>query len=393
MPQSADATRANLYAVPEVSHGVTPAAPAMSRWRQTGNDLGLSINPLQSAELKGNRMPATLRHGTRSVAGEVSSEFAYGWIEPYLEAALCGAWTAPAAAANKVTWSAASADNSFNDSGGATPVVVAGDFIFTNGFATAANNGWFKVVSRTANKIVVTGGTLVVEVAGASARIQPMAKLGAGTTRRSFSLLREFADIVGAGNKAYHLYAGCEINTLAVAVKPDGIVSAKFGIIGRNMSLADAAPAGAVLGAANQNQPMDSFAGVVLEGGSVNTLCTSLDFNLANGIAPRWVIGSDLSLEPSIAESALTGTAVFYFASAAMMDKFLNETGSSLVVGINDNLGNTFVFEFPNIKYSDGKAPVATGPIFLSMPFTAQEEVVAGVGTGTHVRIWKAPMP
>jgi hypothetical protein len=69
----------------------------------------------------------------------------------------------------KTTLSAASADNSFNDSAGLLPSLLkAGDIVTTTGFATAANNGRFVATGTpTINKVVVTGGTLVLEAAGA----------------------------------------------------------------------------------------------------------------------------------------------------------------------------------------------------------------------------------
>lgn len=70
------------------------------------------------------------------------------------------------------TFSAAAGDNSFNDSGAGFPVLVAGDKLVSSGFGTGANNGTFYVVSRTASKIVVTGGTLSTEAAGATVTFQ-----------------------------------------------------------------------------------------------------------------------------------------------------------------------------------------------------------------------------
>ena len=43
--------------------------------------------------------------------------------------------------------------------------------------------------------------------------------------------------------------------------------------------------------------------------------------------------------------------------------------------------------ERPRIKYTAGQPDVTTGPIILSMPWTAQEDGA----NNTHVRIWKSP--
>lgn len=72
-----------------------------------------------------------------------------------------------------ITISAAAADNSINDSGAAFPFIHAGAELWTSGFTgTATNNEKRTVVSRTASKIVLSGGTaLVDDAAGESVTI------------------------------------------------------------------------------------------------------------------------------------------------------------------------------------------------------------------------------
>lgn len=65
--------------------------------------------------------------------------------------------------------SAAASDNSFNDAGGFPGDWTAGDVLTVDGFSDVANVGTaFTVVSRTTTKLVVSGGTLVDEAAGAT---------------------------------------------------------------------------------------------------------------------------------------------------------------------------------------------------------------------------------
>lgn len=66
------------------------------------------------------------------------------------------------------TISAASADNSINDSAGLLPAgAVAGDVITVSGFQNAANKASFTIgAAPTTSKWILTGGTLVTEAAG-----------------------------------------------------------------------------------------------------------------------------------------------------------------------------------------------------------------------------------
>lgn len=80
------------------------------------------------------------------------------------------------------TISAANADNSINDSANTFPAFAAGDIISVTGFTgTAANNGVYRVVSRTVSKIVLEGGpvTLTNDAAGETVTVT---KLGSNVT-------------------------------------------------------------------------------------------------------------------------------------------------------------------------------------------------------------------
>jgi hypothetical protein len=64
------------------------------------------------------------------------------------------------------TYSCAASDNSINDSLGTMPLLVPGDLITIGG--SVSNNGTGTVVSRTANKVIVSGLTLTDEAEGAA---------------------------------------------------------------------------------------------------------------------------------------------------------------------------------------------------------------------------------
>ncbi len=67
-----------------------------------------------------------------------------------------------------------------------------------------------------------------------------------------------------------------------------------------------------------------------------------------------------------------TGTVSAFFSDMAMMNKFLNETESSLTVVLGDGATKSYRITLPRIKYSGGNNPVSDeGPIQLDMPFQA----------------------
>lgn len=369
------AARHALFLVAELTYSVTPATPALKRVRHTGTSLGTQRGSLQSEELRPDRQIADFRLGTIAVAGDITVELSYGSFDDMLEAVLMGTWT-PKAAKTGTTLSAASADDSFNDSANGFADFEDDDLIVVSGFTDANNNGEFVVVTAAAGKLIVTkpDGSdpgLTAEAVGDAVTIQTReAILKAGTVRRSFSVFRNFTDIPDGAGMPWHAFRGIEFNTLALNVTPTAIVTATFGCIGREPELLTAAPAGATFPAATTTAPMDGFTGELLEGGTVCGVATELTLNLDNGLAVENIVGSKLTRRPSVARSNLTGNLGTFFDDATYLEKFLNEADSSLAMAFPDGAGNRYVFEVPKFNYTGGQPDTSgQGSIPMAMPF------------------------
>lgn len=193
--------------------------------------------------------------------------------------------------------------------------------------------------------------------------------LKAGTTRRSFTIERKFADL---STPEWHRYTGCEFNTFALSVSPNAIVSATFGVIGKGLALATSAIVGSTYASPSAVQPFDSFTGSIQEGGSPIAIVTSIEFTLENGLEPLFSVGSKTTNRPSIGKSRLTGTMTTYFESKTLYEKFINETSSSILLELIDLDGNTYDFDFSNVKYNSGQPDVSgEGAVTVSMDFIA----------------------
>lgn len=193
--------------------------------------------------------------------------------------------------------------------------------------------------------------------------------LKSGTTRRSFTIERKFADLA---TPEYHRYTGCEFNTFALSVSPNAIVSATFGVVGKGLTLATTQVASSTYSAAGDVQPFDSFTGSIQEGGSPIAVVTSIEMTLENGLEPLFSVGSKTTNRPSIGKSRLTGNMTTYFESKALYEKFINETSSSIVLELVDLDGNSYTFELPNVKYNSGQPDVSgEGAVTVAMDFIA----------------------
>ncbi len=193
--------------------------------------------------------------------------------------------------------------------------------------------------------------------------------LKAGTTRRSFTIERKFADLTAP---EWHRNTGCEFNSLSLSVSPNAMVEATFGVVGQNLSIGTTAITGSSYAADSTNKPFDSFTGSIQEGGSAISTVTSIELSLENGIEPLFAVGSQTTQRPSIGKSRLTGTLTTYFEDKTLYEKFLNETESTIQLVLTDLDGNSYTIDLPRVKYNSGQPDVSgEGAITVSMEFVA----------------------
>jgi len=285
----ANGAQHSIHYIAEATYGTTPATPAFLPFPNTGTNLAMTKDGIESEKLRGDRQVEDFRHGNQSIGGDITAELEYGSLDDILQAVLCGTWASDV--------------------------------------------------------------------------------LKAGITRRSFTIERKFADLTVP---EWHRYTGCEFNTLAISVSPNAIVSATFGIIGKGLALATTAIAGSTYAAPSSVQPFDSFTGSIQEGGAAIAVVTSIEFTLENGLEPLFAVGSKTTNRPSIGKSRLTGTMTTYFQSKTLYEKFINETSSSILLELVDLAGNTYDFDFSNVKYNSGQPDVSgEGAVTVSMDFVA----------------------
>lgn len=193
-------------------------------------------------------------------------------------------------------------------------------------------------------------------------------ELTVGSTRRTFTLERNFADI-----SQYIRYTGCEVNTFSLSVAPNAAVTGSIGFVGADQDATNTLVAGATYGSTSGECPFDSFTGEIKEGGSTLGIVTQVELSIENGIEPQFAIGSAASIDSTIAKATVTGTVTAYFQDVALLNKFINETDSSIEFTLIDQSGNTILFLLPNITYTGGQPDVGgAGAVTIAMPFVAK---------------------
>lgn len=175
-------------------------------------------------------------------------------------------------------------------------------------------------------------------------------------------------------------FSGCLVNTATFNIAPNQMVQATFDIAGRNMVQAGSSISGSP-SAPTGFEPFDSFNGTLLEGGvgTADGICivSALQFSVSNDVAPAHVIlcdaNKDVAAQMQFGMATVEGTMTVYYENAALINKFLNETETSLSVTVDDPTGsNGYTFFMPRIKYNGANVPLANMQSrFIELPFVA----------------------
>lgn len=206
----------------------------------------------------------------------------------------------------------------------------------------------------------VTGGAWATDTPTAGTD-----QLKSGNDIRFYTIERDFEDI-----STRIRYTGCAVNEMSLTVAPNANVEGSFGFVGVDQDTDNDMVSGATYEDPTTQCPFDSFSGSISEGGSTIGVVTEITMSLNNGIANLFAVGSDAPVDYSIQRFRVEGTLTVYFENVTLLNKFINETSSTLEFTLTSEGGDDLKFSFPNIKYNGGQPDVSDdNEITLAMPF------------------------
>ena len=193
--------------------------------------------------------------------------------------------------------------------------------------------------------------------------------LKVGTTPKFFTIEDAANDIA-----QFRLFTGMAVSTASFSIAPNQMVTATFDMVGKGMT--QAGTTGSTGGAptpSTTNSPFDSYSGTITDGGSGISIVTSIDFSLSNSLAPTFVVGADNAQSLEFGSAVVEGTMTVYYEDETLINKFLNETESSITVSVDDPTGsNAYTFEFPRVKYNGASVPLQNPQSrLITLPFVA----------------------
>lgn len=350
-----DANRVQLsYIVePSSAFGEKVSGSALQVLRYNSESLKQDMATTISEEIRHDRQISDIARIGVSASGGIDFELSYGSHDEFLKAALMAASWSTEVRVEGLTFSAAGIgeDNSFNDTDSRFGSFVADQWIYVSGFTNSANNGYFKIVSVTAAKLIVEGGTLETEAVNGDAREIIMgAYIINGTTAYSYNIEKDFKDLT----QVLSLLKGMTINTMALEIPADGIIKGNFGFMGSEEEslIESAGSAHTVVGSTvvmtGANHVTD-----FLEDLS-DTAILSLSFNLNNNLRSRLQVGTLGVASIGVGSVEITGSITLHLETAALFNKYLQQTPTSIVLAVQDSAGNGYIIELPRVKIIDG---------------------------------------
>ena len=382
-----DSNRTQMYYLAESSWGVTPGS-ALTEMRFTSESLSYGIQTKTSDEIRSDRQVTDLILTGAEAGGGVNWELSYGTYDAFFSAALmsaaAGAWSTPVSISGATDIAAVVSGNKYTSSATnfTTANIVAGQWIKVAGFATAANNGFKKVISVAAGELAVAVGEAALSAESATPAITMTgSKIRNGTAETSFTLERYHADIT-----QFFTYRGMVPDTMSMSLASGSVITGAFNFKGKDEVLAGTTKGTGTASAATTTQVMNAVSNVanIIEGSTLvpmsGVYIQSLDFSLANNTRGLTAIGSLGAVDMGYGRCDVTGNFKAYFINNTLYDKYIANTRSGLSYRMADAAGNTYIVTFPTIEFSSAKANAGGGnqDVTVDIGWTAIRDTTLG---------------
>jgi hypothetical protein len=357
---------------------------AFEEFRNTGTTLALAKDTFQSGEIVPTRQIKDFRHGNKRVEGDASFELSADSYDLWLEALLQGTWASDVLKAG-TTQRSFSVARLYEDVG----QMFLFDGVMANTMTlsvpiNAMVTGTFGIVGQSGASVshvmwVEPGGTIEIgdefvlsdkdgnELVSFTATAGTVANVTAGLVSAWNASTNAICAKYTAADQTTHLTLTADAAGTWYEVVPSTV---DVGTPAETLIVTHSPARPAT--SAPTTEPFDSFTGTIDEGGSSIGVVTEIELSVDNGLDPAHVLMDDEVITLINGRSNITGTLTVYLEDASLINKFVDETESSLEFQLQDPDANTLTFLLPKIKYGSAEHPVADeGAVFVTLPFQA----------------------
>lgn len=381
--------RVTLAIAEESEFGVAPTTGARII-RRTESSLGMRKESFESSEVRPDQQVYDMRHGMRKVDGGIKGELSLLTWDQLFEGLLRSTWATGVSKTNaqlgSVTSAVGAARFVFENSAAAAGFRVGDVIRFTSGMPASILNKNHRIVfissdGKTVKVYPAPSETIGTPVATYAVQVNGK-KLLAGTSRKSYAIEQRYPD---TDPDLSQLFTGCRVGSCAMSIKPNGMVTVDWNILGQNgvWKSGSASPHFAT--------PDDAFKTGIFAGvnGSMRlsvasveeteeAIVTSVDLTIDGGLKSEGVIGSDVAPDIFYGPLKVSGSLSVYLTTLAIPNAFANEQDLSLVIQLtlppteSGEIEDFFVIKLPRVKLKDATSQIgAEGGTIFTYPFQA----------------------
>jgi hypothetical protein len=380
----ASTNRVQLGYIKETNFGVTPGTGNGTGLRFTGESLNFDIQKEESKEIRADRQNPSTTTVDGQAAGSINFHMQYAEYDRFLEALLGNTYTLYGTQGVGTTFSATFATGSITASVAPTgssdfTTLQKGQWIKVTA-PTHANDGkWVRVSTVTApTTTVITLDTNTPLAAGgpiANSTISA-ARLANGLTQMSFSIEKQFLDIA-----QYLTYRGMNVSKMSLNFQASSLTDGSIEFIGKDAIRSAATQLPGTLAASNTFDVQNGVKGVtqLWENNAplTSTYIRTLSLNVDANMRARKAVGNLGNVSIGMGDFDASGSMEVYFADGTLVDKFLNDTYTSLTVACQDTAGNGYVLTLPKVMLMGAKivAGQKNADVMVAFDFKAYGDI------------------
>lgn len=194
-----------------------------------------------------------------------------------------------------------------------------------------------------------------------------------GKTAYPRSLQKHFTDL-----GVYEYLDNCHVDSMTINASAGSIITTSFGIVAESYEITNTPrpwSINATYDDMNAGSANSSTGAVYYQGDSyLNGLVISeFTLEINNNARRRRVIGDVQTHSVGFGEFTVTGSITALFEDETRIQLLLNSTPTPLALGFHDHLGNAFIFDMPQVKFTSGVPEISgkNDDVVVTMEFQA----------------------
>jgi len=359
----ADANRVGLAFIEEAVYGAGGGSNTLQDLRITSESFGQDNDTAISQELRSDRQVADLIRTNKLTSGGFNGELSYGTYDEFFRSLMAtDSWvaeTADVGASDSIELVIAAAGDTITASSGTPFTAAVGEWIKLGGATAAANNSVFKVTAASSSVLtveptnVLVDETITADGAGANGTVTVASEaVNSTNSPESFYFERVYGDL----SNEFAAFYGEGVAGHTLTVEPGAIVTLAFEFLGKSETSVTATEGDGSNTAATTTTVMNAIDNVefIMEGSEAYA-CTAYNHAITPNLRARQVIGTLGAESLGHGTIGVTGGHTAFYEDKTIMDKHLDMTASNIAVVFKDDAGNYLIFDYPRVKYSNGR--------------------------------------